>query len=125
MFENLRKFSLILSAVKTSTITPEIIGSLLKMIGVQVDPSLMPIVTDVLKARGSGKTLYSLLEDEQLMTEVEALLNITKKSDSSNQQGKLVELTTVIRCPHCEGAFSLEDAKGMREHIKQINNKDL
>lgn len=125
MFENLRKFSVILSAVKASSITPEVLSPLLKMIGVQIDPALIPIITDVFKTAGKGKSLYSLLEDQKLMSEVESLLNITKSTPSDQtERGKLVELTTVIRCPHCNGAFSIMDAIGMREHIQIQNNKE-
>lgn len=122
LIEQLRKFKIILNSVQATTVSPSVLQKVLQLAGFHLDLSFVPIITQVIQARGSGKTLFDLIEDEQLMVEVEALLNMNNKKLTSNcDDSESILLTSAIRCPHCNLPFAIIDAPGV---IDKIQSKD-
>lgn len=120
LIEQLQKYKIILGAVKASSITPQMVGNLLSLAGFRIDPILAPLVSEVIRAKGEGKSVFDLVGDEKLMAEVEALLNITgKQSSDEAKQVESISVTAALRCPHCDKHFAVIDAPGVYELINK------
>lgn len=124
MREKLLPYLRLFSGLKAETFTLGKLSSLMGLLGVKLDLGSLELLLDLVQSQ-RGKSLGQLLDDEQLMNQLEALININSSStDSADQKGnELINVHSAVRCPICEAAFAIIDAPGLREQLS--NQKEV
>lgn len=124
--EKLSSFSMILKAVNAQSVTPDVVRMVLQMTGVRLDSGVFGLIAEVIKNQGS-KSLFDIIEDDQLMTEVEALLDINSQSGNhpSTLSSDSISVEAVIRCPHCSGPFAIIDAPGLYQKVLERQSDNV
>lgn len=115
----LSRYKTILGSVSGTSLSPDRLSWLLDKVGVKVDPIGVSLITEFISANVGKKKLSSLLENEKLMGELDQLIaKAVNKDNSKEEVSDLISARSVIRCPHCNLPFSIIDAPGVRDKIK-------
>lgn len=118
MLEMLKKYQLILSFLKVSTLDVTKLQSVLKMFNVSVDPNVLDIIMSMLKEMAETKKIDSvgkLLMDPEIQQQMAVL--IADSSAQSNDGEKvqpsssdMVHADSLIPCTHCRKRVHIRSA---------------
>lgn len=99
---------------------PQTLEWLLGKLGVKIDPIGINLLVEFLHANVGQKKIATLLENQALMSDLDALLtNFMGSNESVHDAVESMNVRSVIRCPHCNLAFPIIDAPGVRDILNE------
>lgn len=92
----------------------------------QVSEEVADIVASMLQEageHGEAKTLADVMKNDKLMSEISSLVGAMTAENTTQDTSKCINISveSVVNCPHCQGAFALNDSPGVKKHL--IGNK--
>lgn len=114
--QELSRFKTLLGSVSGSSLTPDRLSWIFDKVGFKIDPVGISVIAEFINANVGKKKLSTLLENEKLMGELDALF--TGMMSPAETVVPQIPVRSVIRCPHCDLAFSIIDAPGVRDITK-------
>lgn len=123
MLEMLKKYQLILSFLKVSTLDVTKLQSVLKMFNVSVDPNVLDIIMSMLKEVAETKKIDSvgkLLMDPEIQQQMAVLIadSSTQSNDGEKVQpnsSDMVHADSLIPCTHCQKRVHIRSAVALMQ----------
>lgn len=123
MLDLFKSYSTILSLIRLDNITGQKLAVVLKLIKIDVPIEVLSIVAELLNeaaSSGSAKTFKDILDNEDLMTQVISLISKVETNGHLDEvtPEMILDVNSVISCPHCLGVFALRDAPGVKKQLE-------
>lgn len=123
MLEMLKKYQLILSFLKVSTLDAAKLQSVLKMFNVSVDPNVLDVIMSMLKDVAETKKIDSvgkLLMDPEIQQQLSVLFaeSSTQSNDGESTQpnsSDMVHADSLIPCTHCNKRVHIRSAVALMQ----------
>lgn len=123
MLELLKKYQLILSFLKVSTLDVAKLQSVLKMFNVSLDPNVLDIIMSMLKEVAETKKIDSvgkLLMDPEIQQQMAVLIadSSTQSNDGEKVQPDspdMVHADSLIPCTHCQKRVHIRSAVALMQ----------
>lgn len=122
MLELFKSYSTILSLFRLDNITGQKLGVVLKLMKVELPNEVLSIIAELLNeaaSSGTAKTFKDILDNEDLMTQVLSLISKVETNAQLDavEPEMVLDVNSVISCPHCLGVFALRDAPGVKKQL--------